>query len=486
MGLLSWLGNLLSEPEQVQNRGARWANLDELKSKGLLAEKGIPLGYTVEESKERKSYPLIRYAGENHLITIGKPGSGKGSTVIIPTLLEYEGSCIIIDPKGQNAAITVRQRHQMGHRVFILNPYNVLHEYLEGKGEYVVNGARFNPLDRIDPLSANFVADVRSLAQALIVDQGGDSHWPDSARELVAAFIMHVCITCTGNKRNLGHARILLTQPLEDFIKTIAEMMRSDCVPVAQKAAQFSAGTNEIKSIISTARTQLAFLDDPKICDCLSQSDFQFSDLKRQKISVYLVLPFRQMEAQGRWLRLLVTSAIEALTDDPKTGDGRILFMLDEFAQLGRLTSIERALALVRGYGVQLWPFVQDLPQLKSVYPDRWSSFLATAGIQQFFTPNDDMTAEYISKRCGTHLVRRKSFSEGTSTNSASSSSSSSTSYSDQWEPLFHPWELYGHENWRQMIFVEGLSPAVWEYRANYFEMNRYAGKADPDPFHIG
>ncbi|MBV5330943.1 type IV secretory system conjugative DNA transfer family protein, partial [bacterium] len=373
---------------------------------------------------------------------------------------------------------------QMGHRVLILNPYNVLHNYLEGKGERVINGARFNPLDRIDPLSANFVADVRSLTQALIVEQGGDSHWPNSARELVAALIMYVCITCTGNRRTLGHVRELLTQPLEGFIKTLVEMTTSDCAPIAQKAAQFSGGTNEIKSIISTTRTQLAFLDDPKICDCLSRSDFQFSDLKREKISVYLVLPFRQMEAQGRWLRLLVTSAVEALTDDPKPGDGRVLVILDEFAQLGRLTAIERALALVRGYGVQLWPFVQDLPQLKSIYPDRWNSFLATAGIQQFFTPNDNMTAEYMSDRCGKQLVRRTSFSESQSR--SSSNSSTSTSYADQWEPLFSPWELYGQKDYKQMLFVEGLSPVAWEWRTKeYFKNTYYHGKFDPDPFHI-
>jgi type IV secretion system protein VirD4 len=265
----------------------------------------------------------------------------------------------------------------------------------------------------------------------------------------------------------------------------IDDMTQSDFQPLRQKAAQFAYLTKEVQSIISTARTQLAFLDDPAICQALASSDFHFADLKREKITVYLVLPFKQMEAQGRWLRLLITSALEELTAEPRPNDGRVLFMLDEFAQLGRLPAIERALALVRGYGVQLWPFVQDLPQLKSVYPDRWESFLSSAGVVQFFTPNDKMTAEYISDRCGMRLVKRKGTSES---QSGSGSSGSSTSYSDHWEPLYRPWQLYGMKYFKNMIFLEGLSPVIYSNRRSYladYEGSEISHLADPDPFHL-
>lgn len=425
-----FFASLFLEPseETPEDRGAADATFEEIEKAGLMSGAGIPLGYTLTSDNEKQTAHWLHYAGENHLFTVGKPGSGKGTTAIVPALLAFSGSCIVVDPKGQNVAITARARGLLGHKVFILNPYDVLPDHLNAKGEHVVNMAGFNPLDRINSQSDSFVADVRSLAQALIVHQGGDSHWPDAARELVAAIIMHVCLNRSGDKRNLGEVRALLSLPLEKkdengreegFVALMDDMSNSAFLPLAQKAAQFKEGTKEIKSVISAARTQLAFLDDPAICKCLAASNpkrtFRFADLKRDKITVYLVLPFKQMEAQGRWLRLLITSAIEELTDEPRKGDGRVLFMLDEFAQLGRLPAIERALALVRGYGVQLWPFVQDLPQLKSVYPDRWESFLSSAGVAQFFAPNDKMTAEYISDRCGQTLRRRSSSSSSKS-----------------------------------------------------------------------
>lgn len=446
------------------------------------------LGF-MDDPKLKEFMPL-KYAGENHVITFGKPGSGKGTQVIIPNLLAVPTSCIVIDPKGQNAAITARARGELGNRVFILNPYNVLPAHLDNKGKQVINCARYNPLDRIDPESVNFVGDVGSLAQSLIVYQGGDTHWADAGRELVAALIMHVCMDSDPETRNLGYVRALLNQDARGFALTLADMIRGGFPPLVQKAVQFAGDTNEIKSIISAARTQLAFLDDPSICDALATSDFRFADMKREAITVYLVLPFKQIEAQARWLRLLITSAIEELTEEPQPGDKRVLFMLDEFAQLGRLHAVERALALVRGYGVQLWPFLQDLPQLKSVYPDRWESFLATAGVVQFFTPNDNTTAEYVSQRCGVHLVKRKTFSES----SGERSSSQSTSTADHWEPLFRPWELYGEkidkgkirERHKQLVFVERLSPVVCSFPpAPYYRASYGPKNFDPDPFHL-
>ena len=49
----------------------------------------------------------------------------------------------------------------------------------------------------------------------------------------------------------------------------------------------------------------------------------------------------------------------------------RVAFFLDEFGQLGRLDALVDSLTLMRGYGAQLWLLVQDLSQLKAVYP-RW------------------------------------------------------------------------------------------------------------------
>ena len=84
-----------------------------------------------------------------------------------------------------------------------------------------------------------------------------------------------------------------------------------------------------------------------------------------------------------------------------------VLFMLDEFAQLGPLKAIEDGFGIARDYGLLLWPVVQDLNQLKRDYKDSWETMLANAGMLQFFRPQDNTTAEYISKRTADVVVDR-------------------------------------------------------------------------------
>ncbi len=79
----------------------------------------IPYGY----SSQRQAFPS--YAEDRHLCTIGPTRSGKGASVIVQALLQVPHSVVVIDPKGQNAAVTARARRAMGQDVFVLNPFGM-------------------------------------------------------------------------------------------------------------------------------------------------------------------------------------------------------------------------------------------------------------------------------------------------------------------------------------------------------------------------
>jgi type IV secretory pathway TraG/TraD family ATPase VirD4 len=96
--------------------------------------------------------------------------------------------------------------------------------------------------------------------------------------------------------------------------------------------------------------------------------------------------------------------ALNAISATPGQPAARVAFFLDEFGQLGRIDSLADNITLLRGYGAQLWLFVQDLSQLKAVYP-RWQSFLANTS-QQFFGTADYDTARYISDALGQRTIR--------------------------------------------------------------------------------
>ncbi|MCN5666955.1 TraG/TraD/VirD4 family protein, partial [Escherichia coli] len=67
------------------------------------------------------------------------------------------------------------------------------------------------------------------------------------------------------------------------------------------------------------------------------------------------------------------------------------------------MQAVEDAISLVRGYGAAFWLFVQDLSQLKAIYP-KWQTFLANTG-KQFFGTADYDTAKFISDSLGKFTV---------------------------------------------------------------------------------
>lgn len=442
---------------------------------------GIPYGY----SAARETFPT--YTDNRHLLTFGPTRSGKGATVIVQALLQVPHSVVCIDPKGQNAAITARRRRELGQEVHFLNPFN----------ELGLGSSRFNPLAHLAIDQPNVVADVSSLAEALVIapaDEGGNAkHFNDSARSLVKALLLHLIATKGGNATLLDLRRLLtLPRGLEsdgsddEFGKLIFDMVKSPHGFVAQPAAQFQNVTREVESILSTARTQTAFLDDPNVARTMSGSDFNMVQLKDRPTSIFLILPGRYMDAYSRFFRLLITSAVDQLTTRP--GGHRTLFILDEFATLQNLGAVAKAFGFAAGYNVQMWPFLQDLPQLKTIYGDKWETFIANAGLVQFFAPADMTTAEYLERRGGKTTTRRQTDTQREiSTGEAEGGFSGwSTSYAEERSPLLPCEKTMSLSPTEQIVFFGGIHGPRLVNRYNYFQIPRLEGLYDADPFHGG
>ena len=60
---------------------------------------------------------------DRHVVTVAGSRAGKSSTVLIPNLLRYPGSVLVLDPKGELARATAAQRRRMGQRVYVLDPF---------------------------------------------------------------------------------------------------------------------------------------------------------------------------------------------------------------------------------------------------------------------------------------------------------------------------------------------------------------------------
>ena len=344
---------------------------------------------------------LLRYDGPAHLITIAPTRSGKGVGTIIPNLLTANRSVVCIDPKGENARVTMRQREAFGP-VHCLDPFGI-----SGRAT-----ARYNPLDRLEADSLDLTEDAMTLADALVFDEAEtEAHWNEEAKALIAGLILYVICHDDPAHRNLTSVRDYLTLAPDDFTALLTVMQASDGAGglIARAANRYlSKSHREAAGVLSGAQRHTHFLDSPRIAQVVGSSDFAFADLKDSVATVFLILPPDRLDTYSRWLRLLVAQAIGEMARSPAKPPRPVLFLLDEFAALGRLQPVERAMGLMAGYGLQLWPILQDIHQLRSLYGTNAGTFLSNAGVLQAFGVNDYDTADMLSKTMGRETITYK------------------------------------------------------------------------------
>ncbi|NTH66603.1 type IV secretory system conjugative DNA transfer family protein [Agrobacterium rhizogenes] len=420
--------------------------------------------------RDGKTGKLMRYDGPAHLLTMAPTRTGKGVGTIIPNLLTADRSLICIDPKGENAKIAGRARQQFGP-VHVLDPFGVTG----------LASSAFNPLDTLDPASLDVAEDASTLADALVFDEpgmAGEAHWNEEAKALIAGLILKIVAVESPGRRNLATLREYLTLAPERFAALLKRMQDMDDVNgLVARAANRHLGKSdrEAAGVLSAAQRHTHFLDSPRMSAVLGRSDFRFADLKHRNVSVFLVLPPDRLSTYSRWLRLLVTQSLTDMARDPAKPDTPVLYLLDEFAALGHLAPVERAMGLMAGYGVQLWPILQDVHQLRATYGQRAGTFLSNAGVLQVFGVNDHDSARLVSDLLGQETVVFQTMAR------ALDSEKSGISYSQQHtaRPLLTPDEVRNLPAHGQLLFLAGQRPIVAAKLA-YYADPEFNGAFDP------
>lgn len=358
----------------------------------------------------------VGITAESHAITVARARTGKGAAVLIPNARRWPESLLVIDPKGENVAASWEAREAMGQAVHVIDPFKIadIPDRLR---------ASFNPLAAIDHDSVSAREDVKVLADGMVRRVNPkNAEWDNGARDILAGAMAYVMLNNPPEKRTLTAARDMLIQPKEiaddagNLIGGLyyhAQMMvnagNGDGLSKLARAAGITItdalenGKGMPPQLLDAARRHSEWLDSDPIAAALSASSFNLAAIKSGKVSVFLVLPAGYVETHGAFLRLFVRSAIYAMERAGANTKGRCLFLLDEFFQLGRVDEIAKSMGLMPGYGVHLWPFLQDLGQLHELYGAAGSkTFFANADVHMFFGIDQDADAcKLVSDRIG-------------------------------------------------------------------------------------
>lgn len=402
-----------SDIHRTLHGSAHYASLKELRDTRLF---GNGNGVYVGGWTHKKKLHYLRHNGPEHIIAIAPTRSGKGVGLVIPTLLSWPHSVVVLDIKGENWETTSgwRQAHAK-NKVMKFEPTSL------------DNTVSFNPLNEVRLGTDYEVADVQNIA-TMIVDPDGKGltdHWAKTAQALLVGAILHVLYMTKSTKDEVGSlsdVASLLSDSNRSVEAVLEEMVTSQHTgsgthPVVSSAARdmLNKSDNERSGVLSTAVSFLSLYRDPIIAKNTKRSSFKLKDLMSETpTSLYLVVNPSNKDRVRPLIRLVLTQLIRKLTEGhsflPNDPRQRLLLLIDEFPSFGKLDVFQESLAYMAGYGIKVYLIVQDVSQLHGVY-GRHESILSNCHIRVAFAPNNLETAKLLSEMAGTMTVVKKSYS---------------------------------------------------------------------------
>ena len=405
-----------------------------------------------------------------HAMMIAPTGRGKGIGFVLPNLLHFRGSAVILDVKGENFEKTAIHRGKhLANKVWYFSPYDYVQP--EGKdGPVLTRTHRFNPLARIAdlPSAEQQYTAINAMADLfLIVESVNAQSFFQAGRSLFVASCLFAIET---GKPTIGEALRVMNGGgnKKEFYKRAAAQTANPVVAeiFLSMADEVDKILDSYVSVIRGAGLELWL--DPAVDRATSASDFDFASFRREAQSLYIVVQPEHLKTLAPLIRLLFADAIASLQrahpgpDEPHA----VMFLMDEFDQLGKQPLVLQSIKTMRSYGGRFFIISQSIPGLESIYGETDRRALqAGAGVQIYMTPQDDRTADVLASALGKHTIVSKTRSQATV---RKLSDSANISRRSEERPLISPAELLRFPLDKVLVLPEGQYPIRAEHIRHY------------------
>lgn len=444
---------------------ARFANERELKRHGFRSALGIVVG--------RKGGRFLTFGGSEHVLVEAPTRSGKGIGIVIPNLLTWAGSVVVLDVKRENFDASAGFRARYGQQVFLFNPTD-----RQGRT------ARYNPLAYIDRSdSDDVIIELQKIATMLFTTpERGEAFWANGARTGfagVGAWLAETSdepLTMGAIYRYLteGDARSFFKQELANPKLSLSKGCRT-------ALADFAGGSdNSFADIKKTITNVLGLWLNPLVDAATSASDFDLRDLRKRHISIYLGVSPDELDRIAPLYNLLFQQLIDLNVRElpSEATPVPVLVILDEFARLGRASVLASAFSYVAGYGIRLLPVIQSRSQLRGVYGEHLADeIVANCGVEVAFTPKELRVANELSDRIG--YVGQESVTRSLTIHGLLANRSKSIS--EQRRALLLPQELMQFPTDRLLLLRGGIPPIIGT-KIFYYKSRFFKKRAFPPP----
>lgn len=443
---------------------ARFAKDAELRKKGFFEQRAdsVIVGKCGDE--------FLYFSGQQFAILAAPTRSGKGVGIVIPNLLSYSGSVVVLDIKQENFDLTSGFRAAHGQDVFLFNPFAE-----DGRTH------RWNPLSYVSKDPKFRVSDLASISVMLypVNPDGKDQFWKNQAQNCFIAFALYL-IEGREYQASLGCPEEFLPvisfgslyrlssgdgTPIKEYLESLASFDFLSEETKTSFRGLLSQNAEVFSSIIGTFKEPLLPWLNPVVDAATSADDFLLTDVRKKKMTIYIgVLPNKLAESKlliNLFFSQLINENTKQLPQNNPDLKYQCLLLMDEFTSIGRVDIIAKSVSYMAGYNIRLFPIIQSLAQLDSVYGKEDSRTLLTNhALQIIYTPRIQSDANDYSEMLGYISVDKQSTSQG---------KEKSRSESEEKRALMLPQELKALSPEKEILIYEGIPNPIMANKIKYY-----------------
>jgi type IV secretion system protein VirD4 len=455
---------------------ARWATRAEMARAGLFSSHGLFLG--------RVGHRYLVLGGQQGVLLSAPPRAEKGTAIVIPNLLFWQGSVLCLDVKLENWTLTAGYRQRAGQSCYLFHP-------LAEDG----NTACWNPLTYISKDPNLRISDVQRIAAILYPDvPGTDPFWPAGARSYFLGVTMYVLETpslpCTlGEVLRQGMASD--TEGFGHHWRRIIEGRQKGQRPLSSQCMRALSEIIDLapvtaSSIRKTFTSRLDLFANPLLDRATSRNDFDLRDLRKRPMSIYLAINPGDLHLLQALLNLFIEQALNLQTRElPEHNLAlkfQVAFILDELAAAGRIPILAQGVAYLPGYNVRLMLVIQAFSQLREIYGQQNAeTMMKSLAVRIVYAPKDVAEATEISQELGFTTVKAHTHSRPLLNLADSKNQRRSVSVSEQKRPLLLPQEVKELGKNREILFYEGVRP-ILARKNRYYRDRLFRRRLFPPP----
>ena len=372
-----------------------WQKSGEMSKNGFFGKAGTGFILGKMSKPKRKGKYLVAKKFP-HALIVAPTGRGKTTGFVIPNLLTWEGSAVVLDEKGECFEATARHRRKQGDKIFRFAPTD-----FDDRRTH-----RYNPLLHISELkdAAQQQMELQLLASLFL--QNENERVQGLLKGGIDLFVAAGLLAFERKKPSLGEIyRIAASggNKQKEYLARSVEVQNGAAKLIFTRLA--STNNETLTSYVSLLMTSgLDQWQNPAIDAATQVSDFDFRSIRKEPFSVYLIVQPLMVEPMAPLIRLFFSDLLASMQDKEPGPDEPwpVMIMLDEFNRLGKMPIVSKSIETLRSYRGHLAIVTQTIPALDEIYGENTRRALqGNAGVKLYLTPSDEKTVEELSKAVG-------------------------------------------------------------------------------------